>query len=579
MRTTKCNLVPAVVALIGALTCSVASADAQTWNLLVPAGPSPTGRTFHGATSVYDPSTNRMIMFGGRDASSGPSHTNLNDVWVLTDTNGLGGTAQWIQLFPSGNLPEPRSGHTAVYDAVSNSMMVFGGCEFGCTPLVPPTVWVLSNANGLGGTPSWLPLSTAGGGPSPRVRHTAVYDPGSNSMIIFAGQDGSGFGCSTFSDVWVLSNANGLGGTPTWTQISPSGGPPAGQYSPTAVYDPGNNRMTVFGGDGIVGGNCQASNAVWVLSNANGTGGPPVWTNLVAEGASGSPAARSFHTAVYSTPANLMTIFGGQDPSGELGDVWTLSDANGLGATPAWTQIITPSTSPAARDSQTAVLDALNDRMIVFGGEDSASVPLNDVWVLANTQPPRITIESPTATTYKLDQAVAANYSCMDEGSGVATCAGAVPNGSNIDTASVGSKTFTVNSADNAGTTSTLSVSYRVGYGVCVLYDTTHSSKSGSTIPIKFQLSDAAGNDVSSDGLTVGALQVVMVSTNASSTVLDSGNANPDSNFRFDATLGPTGGYIFNLNTAGLATGTYVLTFVVSGDPTTHNSELLFQIR
>jgi hypothetical protein len=71
----------------------------------------------------------------------------------------------------------------------------------------------------------------------------------------------------------------------------------------------------------------------------------------------------------------------------------------------------------------------------------------------------------------------------------------------------------------------------------------------------------------------------VMISTNASTTVDDAGNANPDSNFRFDPTLGPAGGYIFNLQTTGLSTGTYVLTFTVSGDPTPHNSELLFQVR
>jgi hypothetical protein len=130
----------------------------------------------------------------------------------------------------------------------------------------------LTNANGLGGTPTWTQLSPAGGPPSPRTKHTAVYDPSTNRMIVFAGQDGGGFGCSTYSEVWVLSNANGLGGTPTWTQLSPTGGPPAGQYAPSAVYDPASNRMTVFGGGGFANAACQNTNAVWVLTNANGLG-------------------------------------------------------------------------------------------------------------------------------------------------------------------------------------------------------------------------------------------------------------------------------------------------------------------
>jgi hypothetical protein len=191
-----------------------------------------------------------------------------------------------------------------------------------------------------------------------------------------------------------------------------------------------------------------------------------------------------------------------------------------------------------------------------------------------DTTPPTITITSPTATAYVLNQAVASNYSCADTGSGVATCAGPVANGSNIDTAAVGARTFTVNASDVAGNVSSKSVSYNVGYGACPLYDQTHASKSGSTIPIKFDLCDAAGNNVSSSNLTVTALQVVMVSTNASFTVDDAGNANPDDNFRFAG-----GGYIFNLKTTGLATGTYVLTYTVTGDPTTHTTELVFQVR
>jgi len=45
------------------------------------------------------------------------------------------------------------------------------------------------------------------------------------------------------------------------------------------------------------------------------------------------------------------------------------------------------------------------------------------------------------------------------------------------------------------------------------------------------------------------------------------------------ASLGGSGGYVFNLKTAGLTTGTYVLRFRVSGDPSTHGSEAVFQVR
>ena len=67
------------------------------------------------------------------------------------------------------------------------------------------------------------------------------------------------------------------------------------------------------------------------------------------------------------------------------------------------------------------------------------------------------------------------------------------------------------------------------------------------------------------------------VSTAAASEVQDAGHANPDGNFRFDESLGPAGGYIFNLSTKGLGTGTYRLVFLVSGDPSPH--AITFQVR
>ena len=55
------------------------------------------------------------------------------------------------------------------------------------------------------------------------------------------------------------------------------------------------------------------------------------------------------------------------------------------------------------------------------------------------------------------------------------------------------------------------------------------------------------------------------------------GNANPDNNFRFESGLGGTGGYIYNLKTTGLSTGTYNLYFNAGNDPVLHT--LQFQVK
>jgi len=258
-------------------------------------------------------------------------------------------------------------------------MIIFGGAEGRSSPCAND-VWVLTNANGNGGASAWVQLSPTGGPPAARTSHGGVYDPNTNSLIIYGGQD-----CfsTTFSDVWVLSNANGVGGTPTWTQLSPSAGPGSREIAQSVAYDSTSNRLIIFGNGNQPTGR---SNDVWVLSNANGTGGTPTWTQLSPTGT--PPTARGGDSATYDPATNRLTIFGGSDSSGNpLGDTWVVTNANGLGGTPAWTQIAaSSSTFPEARFSHTAVYNSSTNRMTVFGGATifSVNLPLNDVFVLSH---------------------------------------------------------------------------------------------------------------------------------------------------------------------------------------------------
>jgi probable HAF family extracellular repeat protein len=114
-------------------------------------------------------------------------------------------------------------------------------------------------------------------------------------------------------------------------------------------------------------------------------------------------------------------------------------------------------------------------------------------------------------------------------------------------------------------------------YGINALFDQTKAHRSRSTIPIKLQVQDANGRNLSSPGLTVTALGVTKASDNATGELVDAGEHDADDNFRFDPTLGVTGGYIYNLRTGGLTTGTYLLVFRIGADPTSHAVQ--FQIR
>ncbi|MBA2702848.1 MAG: tetratricopeptide repeat protein [Blastocatellia bacterium] len=107
----------------------------------------------------------------------------------------------------------------------------------------------------------------------------------------------------------------------------------------------------------------------------------------------------------------------------------------------------------------------------------------------------------------------------------------------------------------------------RRGPHIKSLFDQSKAYKRGSTIPIKLQTLNTNNANVSSSSTALVARDLRLMSGNTAAPVVDSGNANPDYTFRYDATLGGSGGgYIFNLSTKGLAAGQYVLSFYVGSD-------------
>jgi Bacterial Ig-like domain (group 3) len=110
-----------------------------------------------------------------------------------------------------------------------------------------------------------------------------------------------------------------------------------------------------------------------------------------------------------------------------------------------------------------------------------------------------------------------------------------------------------------------------VTYGICALYDQTKSVHSGAVFPIKIALCNTSGADVSSPAIALHTTAVTMLSA-VVGPLESPGNANPDNEFRFDGTLGVAGGYIFNIGTNALASGTYGLQFTATGDPVTHST-------
>jgi hypothetical protein len=197
--------------------------------------------------------------------------------------------------------------------------------------------------------------------------------------------------------------------------------------------------------------------------------------------------------------------------------------------------------------------------------------------VMLDTTAPRISIAAPGNATYLLNQHVPVNFTCADPlsdgvtgGAGVRACAGTVANGANLDTSSVGAKTFTVTATDSVGNQSQpVTVGYIVAYQINSL-----DVKAGGPWAINLQLQDAAGHNVSTAGVRVTALCVVPHGTPAA-TACGSAQAQAiNSPFQF-VTKGPLGAgggaYSYTVKPNGLAKHTqYDLLFSAAGDPTVH---------
>jgi len=377
-----------------------------TWSQLTPAGPVPGAR--HGHSAIYDPIRDRMIVFAGAGFSY------LNDVWTLS----FAGTPTWSQLSPTGSVPTPRIGHTAIYDPVRDRMLVLGGADGGP---IQSVVWSLS----LAGAPAWSQLAVSGTPSHGWDFHTAIYDAGGDRMVAFAGYDGS----VLRDDSWALS----LSGTPTWSPLVPTGGPPGVRCQHAAIYDPLRGRMIVFGGknesaylgdtwalmlDGepawsslvpvvsppgrhahaaildadrnrlvMFGGIGDALlNDTWALT----LGTPPTWNQLAPAGV--TPNGRTGHSTVYDPARERMLMFGGAY-GGVDQVVWALA----LSGEPTWTTLAPSGSPPAARQQHSAIYDPLRDRMIVFGGVAPSSY-LNDTWALTLSGTPTWSQLMPTGT-------------------------------------------------------------------------------------------------------------------------------------------------------------------------------------
>ncbi|PYS51190.1 MAG: hypothetical protein DMG13_19105 [Acidobacteria bacterium] len=365
----------------------------------------------------------------------------------------------------------------------------------------------------------------------------------------------SGGGLYSYGGPLVVTNSTVAGNFATW-----AGGGTLSLTALTMINDTLSGNSALYGG-GVFNDNkgmLTVKNTILAIS----TGGNCYLASAVPTSGGHNLSDDNTCTSFLTATGDLNGTPPGLDPAGLQNNGGSTQTIALLSTSPAVDAIpISPTNYCMLTDGITPV--ATDQR-----GVTRPQGPACDIGAFELQPPPLVIhITSPVNATYLINQLVASNYSCSDSVALVSSCAGPVASGADFDTASLGTKNFTVNATDSAGNKASVTVPYRVIYKVCLLYDPTKAVNSGNTIPIKLYLCDATNADVSSLTMVVHAVGIQQLSGAITGPVQDSGNANPDNDFRYDPTLGPTGGYIFNFSTKGLPTGTYELQFTASGDP------------
>ncbi len=265
---------------------------------------------------------------------------------------------RWDRIEELTNVPEPRTGHTAVWTGLE--MIVWGGLSL--TP-IPGDL-----ASGGAYTPaldSWSPTAESPLSPVARHDHTAVWT--GVEMLIWGGRDSSsllssGSAFSPAGDDWQPIKAQTFLGA---------------RASHSAIWS--GSHMIVWAGE-TPGGILSATGAGYDPFNRT-------WYQIAT--APGSVGPRAGHTAIWT--GTQMVVWGGHGLAGLLGTGGTYTqNGNSWLATPGVN-------APAAREKHRAIWTGV--QMIVWGGEGLTG-PRNDgaaLYLPGGPWAPMTTAGAPTA--------------------------------------------------------------------------------------------------------------------------------------------------------------------------------------
>ena len=241
----------------------VFDSNTMNWTQMHPNN-SPSGRYSH--RMVFDPITNKIILFGGyRDAQY------LADTWTYDYV-----TNNWTEVTPT-NSPPKRAATSMVYDNTNNIVLMHGGINVG------DETWSYNTTSN-----KWINMNITGG-PGDREGAYYSFDQDNGKFIVYGGWTDP-------SDTRAYDYKSN-----TWTNLNSTNEPTKRRsYASNMFYDPIMKRSIFYGG----ASNVCCYDEIWSFDYDENS-----WYEI---NSTNTPGGKWLHGMAYDSYSDFVILFGGK---------------------------------------------------------------------------------------------------------------------------------------------------------------------------------------------------------------------------------------------------------------------------
>ncbi|MEW5761306.1 MAG: kelch repeat-containing protein, partial [Candidatus Thermoplasmatota archaeon] len=292
----------------------------------------PSARCFRAMATIHN--DDKVLLFGGFNGTA------LDDTWVYDLSEN-----EWVEraIFCL-TKPSARYWHAMAGIYNDNKVVLFGGY-----PLLDDT-WVYDLSDD-----SWEQKFPSNK-PSARDVHVMATIYNDDKVLLFGGYNETT--STSLGDTWVYDLSDNQ-----WYNKTPSNSPSARSgHAMATIYN--DDKVVLFGGTGV-GAGAGIKDDTWIYDLGD--------NNWVEKSQTTKPTPRISHQMATIHNDDKVLLFGGYDGTTRKNDTWVYDLRN-----ENWTRKL-PSNKPSARFGSEMAGIYNEDKVVLFGGNDSALK--DDTWL------------------------------------------------------------------------------------------------------------------------------------------------------------------------------------------------------